>query len=220
MSDSAAVFVFGASGHAKVVIDIVERAGGARIDCIVDDDPARHGARMLGYEVVGGREALLARRRSAGTGIVAIGANPARRSVALWLASQGFDFAAARHPAAQVGREVRIGAGSVLMAGAVVNSDTRIGMHCILNTACSVDHDCDLGDAVHVAPGARLCGGVAVGAGAFIGAGAVIVPGRRVGADAIIAAGAVVLGDVPERAVVAGNPARIVRSDESTGKSG
>jgi acetyltransferase-like isoleucine patch superfamily enzyme len=87
-------------------------------------------------------------------------------------------------------------------------------MHCIVNTVASVDHDCVLGDFVHVAPGARLCGGVTVAAGAFIGAGAVVVPGRRIGADAIIAAGAVVLTDVPDGSVAAGNPARLVKTDD------
>jgi sugar O-acyltransferase (sialic acid O-acetyltransferase NeuD family) len=215
MSEKATLFLFGASGHAKVVVDIVERAGIGALGFIVDDDTARHGSRLLGYQVIGGREALLAQGARAGAALVAIGANPARRAIAAWLAAQGFQFASACHPSAQIGREVHIGGGTVAMAGAVVNSDTRIGMHCILNTACSVDHDCELGDGVHVAPGSRLCGGVKVGDGAFIGAGAVIVPGRRIGADAIIAAGAVVLKDVPERAVVAGNPGGIKQGNGS-----
>ena len=46
--------------------------------------------------------------------------------------------------------------------------------------------------------------------------GAVVVPGRRIGVDAIIAAGAVVLKDVPDRAVVAGNPAKPLNEHEST----
>lgn len=206
------IFLFGASGHAKVIADIVERSHRCKVVFIVDDAPARHGTELLGYPVVGGREALLARRRDAEAGIVSVGDNRARRALADWLAREGFAFATAVHPSALVAREVRIGAGSVLMAGAIVNPDTEIGAHCIVNTGASVDHDCRLGEGVHVAPGARLCGGVEVCPGALVGAGAVIVPGRRVGADAIIGAGAVVLSDVPERAVVAGNPAQPIRT--------
>ncbi|MDW8468605.1 MAG: acetyltransferase [Burkholderiales bacterium] len=209
------VALFGAGGHAKVVADILERAG-ARIAFVVDDDPARAGGRLLGYEVIGGREALRARRAEADAAIVAIGANAVRRAIGRWLAEQGFALARAIHPAAVVARDVRIGAGSVMMAGAVINADTEIGEHCIVNTSASVDHDCRVGDAVHIAPGARLCGGVEVGAEAFVGAGAVIAPGRRIGAGAMIAAGAVVLADVPERARVAGNPARLLPDDEPT----
>lgn len=206
------IFLFGASGHAKVIADIVERSRRCKVAFIVDDAAARHGTELLGYRVIGGREALQARRRDADAGIVSIGDNRARCAVAAWLAGEGFAFATAIHPSAQVGREVEIGPGSVLMAGAIVNPDARIGAHCIVNTGASVDHDCRLGEGVHVAPGARLCGGVEVGAGVLVGAGAVIVPGRRVGADAIIGAGAVVLSDVPERAVVAGNPAQPIRT--------
>ena len=208
MSTSQPIFIFGASGHAKVVLDIVERGGRGKVALVVDDDPARVGQMLLGYRVAGGRDELLKRGAKSGLVIVAIGANPARRSVAAWLATQGFAFASAIHPGAQIGREVHIADGTVVMAGAVINADSRIGMHCVVNTGASVDHDCNLGDGVHIAPGGRLCGGVTVGAGAFVGAGVVVVPGRSIGADAIIAAGAVVLKDVPERAVVAGNPAR------------
>lgn len=214
MSAEQTIFIFGASGHAKVVLDIVERQGRAKIAAIVDDDPGARGRKLLGYPVAGGRDELLARGARAGLVIVAIGANSPRRSVAAWLDSQGFGFASAIHPSAQIGREVRIGAGTVVMAGAAINPDSDVGMHCIVNTGASVDHDCTLGDGVHVAPGARLCGGVSVGAGAFVGAGAVIVPGRRIGADAIIAAGAVVLKDVPERTVFAGNPAKPLNEHE------
>ena len=213
MEKNHKLFLFGASGHAKVVADIVERAGGA-VTFIIDDDPARTGTRLLGYSVIGGRTELLNRKGAAGLAIVAVGVNAARLSVAEWLAGNGFAFASAIHPSAQIAREARIGAGSVVMATAAVNSDTTIGMHCIVNTGASVDHDCVLGDGVHVAPGARLCGGVRVGAGALIGAGAVVVPGIRIGADAIIAAGAVVLKDVPDGRAVAGNPARLMRYDE------
>lgn len=208
MSELQNVFLFGAGGHAKVVADIVACEGRARVALVVDDDPRRLAQLVLGHKVAGGRKELLERRAAAGLGIVAIGANAARREVAAWLAAQGFGFASALHPRAYIARAARIGAGTVAMAGAVINPDTEIGMHCVVNTAASVDHDCRLGEGVHVAPGARLCGGVTVETGAFIGAGAVVVPGRRIGAGAIIGAGAVILSDVPDGAKVAGNPAR------------
>lgn len=218
MSEAQKVFVFGASGHAKVVLDILARAG-ASVTAVFDDDPARAGQLVLGHRVAGGREALARLGAAAGRGIVAIGANGARRAVAQWLAAQGFSFASARHPAAVLGAGVRLGEGTALMAGAIVNADTTVGMHCIVNTGASIDHDCRVGDGVHIAPGATLCGGVLVGDGAFIGAGATVVPGRQIGSGAIIGAGAVVLHDVPDRALVSGNPARRHEDDEPRSRS-
>jgi acetyltransferase-like isoleucine patch superfamily enzyme len=63
-----------------------------------------------------------------------------------------------------------------------------------------------------VGPGAILTGGVAVDVRAFVGAGAVVLPNLRVGAGAIVGAGAVVTSDVEPGAVVAGNPARPLRT--------
>lgn len=134
MSDQQRIFIFGAGGHAKVVLDIVERRRSGVVVEVFDDDPAKTGQMLLGYRVAGGRNELLKRGAKAGLVIVAIGGNPARRSVAAWLASQGFAFASAIHPAAQIGREVRITAGSVVMAGTAINPDTVIGMHCIVNS--------------------------------------------------------------------------------------
>lgn len=209
MADS--VFVFGASGHAKVVIDILETAGAAKIAFVVDDAQRLHGSRLKGYPVIG-REELVAKRGSAGAGLVAIGDNAARAKVAAWLAEQGFRLASAVHPAATIAREVKIGPGTAVMAGVVINSDTVIGSHVILNTGATVDHDCTVGDGTHVGPGCHLCGGVTVGADALLGAGTTVIPGVKIGDRAVIGAGSTVLQDVPAGARMAGSPCRPVES--------
>ncbi|HMX17116.1 MAG TPA: DapH/DapD/GlmU-related protein, partial [Rhodocyclaceae bacterium] len=112
------------------------------------------------------------------------------------------------HYLAIIGRPVAICAGTVLMAGVVVNPEPRIGSHAIVNTGASVDHDCVIGDGVHVAPGCRICGEAAVGDGALLGVGAVVLPGCRVGAGAVVGAGATVTADVADGMVVVGTPAR------------
>lgn len=112
------------------------------------------------------------------------------------------------HPRAFVSPSAVVSDGTVVFPGAVVHTAARIGRVGIVNSGAIVEHDCHLEDAVHVAPGAVLCGAVRVGEGTLIGAGAVILPGCAVGARATVGAGAVVTGDVPDRAVVRGNPAR------------
>ena len=201
------VFVFGASGHAKVVIDAIERAGVAKVILVCDDDAAKHGSRLMGYPVTG-RAELLARRGEAAAGVVGIGDNTLRAGIAAWLAGQGCALTRVVHPDASIGREVEIEEGTVIMAGCVVNSGTRLGHNVIVNTGATVDHDCSVGDGVHIAPGSHVCGGVTIGARTLIGAGTTIIPGVRVGSGALIGAGSTVLKDLPDGARAGGNPCR------------
>lgn len=204
---SEAMFVFGASGHAKVVIDALRRSGGA-VTLLVDDDVRRTGDMLLGHVVAGGRDALLSARERVGRGIVAIGRNETRLAVAAWLCERGFDFGTVADPTAVISAYASVGVGTLVMAHAVVNADAGIGAHVIVNTAATVDHDCVVGDGAHLAPGVHLCGDVRVGRGTFIGAGTVVVPGVRIGAGGIIGAGSTVLADVPDGARMAGSPCR------------
>lgn len=210
MSEAGGIFVFGASGHAKVVIDALERAAAAKVLFVCDDATAKHGAVLMGYPVVGGRAELLERRSETNIGIVTIGDNPIRERVAGWLLENGCALMSVVHPSATLAREVEIGDGTVVMAGCVINSGTRVGRNVIINTGATIDHDCELGDSVHVGPGSHLCGHVSVGAGTLIGAGTTIIPGVRVGTGAIVGAGSTVLADVPDGARAGGSPCRLL----------
>lgn len=202
------IIVFGAGGHAKVVIDALERAGSHRVICLADDRPELRGQDFFGYRVVGGRSALLERNRPYPEAIAAIGHNAARLEVSTWLKQNGFALTSVIHPTACIGRGCVIGPGSFLAAGVVLNPDSSIGRAVILNTGATVDHDCMLGDVVHVAPGCHLCGNVTVGQGTMIGAGSVIIPGVRIGANVVVGAGSVVREDIADGLRVAGVPAR------------
>lgn len=210
MADS--IFVFGASGHAKVVIDILETSGSAKIAFVVDDAEPLQGGVIMGHPIVARDALVVAKRDGVDAGIVAIGSNAARARVAAWLAERGFRAASAIHPAATIARAAKIGPGTAVMAGAVVNSDSIIGAHAIINTGATVDHDCAIGDYAHIAPGCHLCGGVSVGAGTMLGVGTMVIPGVRIGANAVIGAGSTVLKDIPDGARMAGSPCRPVQS--------
>lgn len=205
------IFVFGASGHAKVVVDVIEQQGLYDIVFLVDDDPTLKGNEFYGYRVIGGKRELLEARDQICGGIVAIGSNRARIAVAQWLSDNRFPLVSAIHPFAQLGRGVAVSAGTVIMAGAVINSDTNIGRNVIVNTRASVDHDCVIGDGVHIAPGATLCGTVSVGIGSFVCAGATIIPNLTVGNNVIVGAGSTVIGNIPDNVIVVGSPAKVVK---------
>ncbi len=202
------IFIYGASGHAKVVIDIVEQQGLYEIAFLVDDDLSLKGLEFFGYPVLGGKDELLTTNDPPKKAIVAIGSNAARQKVAAWLSGNGYDRVTAIHPSAQISRGVKIGSGSVIMAGVCINADTVVGDDVIINTRASIDHDCTIADGVHLAPGSTLCGTVQVGKGSFICAGATIIPNLTLGNNVIVGAGSTVIKDVPDHLTVVGTPAK------------
>jgi acetyltransferase EpsM len=210
------LLIWGASGHARVVADIIRVAGAYEIAGFVDDQhPENAGHSFEGSTIVGGRDSLAAQReRGIAHLIVAFGHCAGRLEAARFAVSQGFTLATAIHPSAVIASSARIGAGTVIVANAVVNPHATIGENVIINTSASVDHDCVIEDGVHIAPGVRASGRVRVGAASWIGVGATIVDGRTVGSNSIIGAGAVVTDDIPSDVVAYGVPARVIRRNE------
>jgi sugar O-acyltransferase (sialic acid O-acetyltransferase NeuD family) len=208
------IVIIGSSGHAKVVIDLVEKEGKCRIAGLLDQS-REIDAETLGYRVLGKEEdlrRLLAGHALAGA-IVAIGDNFVRSQVAARVrqACPGLAFVTAVHPGAHVARGVAIGEGTVLMAGATVNPCCSIGSHCILNTNSSLDHDSVMGDFSSLAPRAAAGGDVSIGAFTAIGIGATVIHGVRIGEHTVIGAGSTVLEGVGSRQVAFGTPARVIR---------
>lgn len=192
----------GASGHAKVIIDILKKSGQS-VDFLVDaNDKIKQ---LSGIPVIHQDEYKAEQQHEL---ILSIGANQVRKRLAAFFLTR---FGKAIHPDAILASDVAIGEGTVVMAGAVVNSSTRICRHCIINTVASIDHDCQIGDYAHISPNATLCGTVSVGEGTQVGAGATVIPNVNIGSWAMIGAGAVVISDIPDHAVAVGNPARIIK---------
>ncbi len=206
------VMVFGASGHGRVVADVV-RAAGFDLAGFVDDAPDRQGTRVWGLPVVSWEECA---RREAGAGrpaiALGIGDNGARERVFERIVGGGFEVITVVHPRAVVASRARLGAGTVVMALAAVNPDAEIGEGAILNTGCVVEHDCRVGRFAHVSPNAALGGGVEVGERSHVGLGAVVLPLVKIGPDVQVGAGAAVIRDVTSGVTVAGVPARLLPS--------
>jgi acetyltransferase EpsM len=207
------LLIWGASGHAKVVADIVRRAGVFEVAGYLDDiNPHPPDATFLGAPLYTSVTALAA-VRSMGVDhlILGIGNCEERLRLAPVAREHGFSLATAVHPCAVVAEDVRMGAGTVVMGGAVINPGAVLGENVIVNTGAVVDHDCIVEDGAHICPGTRLAGDVTVGRGAWIGIGATVIEKVRIGAGALVGGGAVVIRDVPENARVAGVPARILK---------
>jgi sugar O-acyltransferase (sialic acid O-acetyltransferase NeuD family) len=195
--------ILGAGGHAKVVIDALQRAEPASGVEVWDEDLSKSGATVLGFQVRAPIGGLLRRRCH-----VAIGENAARLRLGEAVVAAGGSLVSIIHPAAQVSTHAGIMEGAFIAAQAVVAPGARVGRGAIVNHGAIVDHDCEIGDWAHIAPGAILGGGVRVGTGCLVGSGAKLLPGVSVGEGATVGSGAVVLRDVRTNITVAGVPAR------------
>lgn len=195
------VLVIGGGGHAKVVVATLAAAG-YQVAAVLDDNPATWGSTVLGVPVLGGVSEL---KTASGLAVLAIGSNEARRRIAK--AYPEVRWLSVVHPQAHVHESVRLGKGTVVFAGAVIQPDAVVGEHVIVNTGATIDHDCLVEDFVHLAPGVHLAGGVALGEGAFMGIGSVAIPRTRVGSWSTVGAGGVVIRPIPERVTAVGVPA-------------
>ncbi|MDA0747988.1 MAG: NeuD/PglB/VioB family sugar acetyltransferase, partial [bacterium] len=185
MSVPVKVIGLGAGGHAKLVIDTLQEIGIFEIVGLVDPRQELWMTSVLGVRVLGGDEQLLEYHNRGVThvfvGVGSVGDTAVRRRVYMKAVEMGFAVISAVHPGAQVARSARLGAGTVVMAQAVVGPDARLGENVAVNSGALVEHDCVIGNHVQVASGARLGGSVRVGAGAHIGIGASVRQGIEIG---------------------------------------
>jgi sugar O-acyltransferase (sialic acid O-acetyltransferase NeuD family) len=207
-----AIIIYGAGGHGRLLLEMMERGGVGPIAGFVDEDPSLHGTKVEGIPVLGSPERLpmLIRALHIHRAVLGVGDNAARRRMAEHARSLSLRLLKVIHPSATIAVSSVVGEGSVVLAGAIIGSHAKVGECNIINTRASVDHDCQTGDYVHVAPAATLCGNVSVCDGAFIGAGATIIPELCIGDESIVGAGATVIRDVASHTTVVGCPARVI----------
>lgn len=201
--------IYGAGGHSKVIIDLAECLG-YTVNKLFDDFPEK--AHLLPktdkMDLSSTKEEFFSDDDPM---IIAIGDNHVRRELANKLNPR---FEILVHPSAVVSHYASLGEGTVVMAGGIVQAGAKVGQHVIINTGALVDHDNIIGDFAHISPNVSLAGHVEIGEGTHIGAGASVIPTVKVGRWCTIGAGAVIIRDVPDFAVVVGNPGRIIKYNE------
>lgn len=202
------LIIIGAGGYGREVCQVVEDLDPAwNVLGFLDDREELHGGTVRDLPVLGGVEAVDEHPDAALA--VAVGSPAGRRAVVERLGDLPAErFPVLVHPRAWVGNHVAVGIGTVVLAGAAVSTDIRIGRFACLNKNCIVGHDAVLGDFTTISPGASISGFVTLGEGCDIGANSVVVQGRSVGAGTVVGAGAVVTSDLPPGVTAVGVPAR------------
>jgi sugar O-acyltransferase (sialic acid O-acetyltransferase NeuD family) len=203
-----------------VVLDSLQTGALSCTMVILDPDRSLWSRDVMGIPVVGD-DSLLPDLVDRGAshfivGLGTTGNNEPRRRLFLLGMSHGLKPLAVVHPRSICSPWATLGPGVQVLAGAIVNAGARIGTNAIVNTGAVIEHDCVIGDHVHVATGAVLAGSVQIGSAAHIGCGATVREGIRIGERAVVGAGAVVVKDVGTAQVVAGVPARPLRSKSMT----
>ena len=207
---SQGIVLIGGGEHARVVIEAIRSGAGAQdLLGFVDPEPCEETARRVGVARLGGEEALDRYEGALGLlGFAALDTRSRREEAVRRLTPRLGGWAVAVHGSAWVSPTATVGEGSVIMAGAVVQTGARIGAHCVVNTGAIVEHDVVLGDHAQLAPGVTLGGAAHIGAATYIGLGALVRDHIVVGAGATVGMGAVVVRDVAAGARVMGVPAR------------
>lgn len=205
--------IIGGGGHGREVLDVVEALnatgrGAWNVLGFLDDGHPdldlleRRGARHLGPT---DRLADLAAPY-----VIAIGDGGVRRRIDERFRRAGLESPTLVHPSATLGREVRLGPGTVVAAGARLTTNVTVGRHVHVNVNATVSHDVVLGDYVTVSPGVNVSGAVVVGDEVLLGTGAVLNQGLRIGSRTTVGSGAVVTRSLPADVTAVGVPARPV----------
>ena len=208
------LIIFGAQYQAKVVIDIVERVGEHKIVGLIDNvKPV--GASLLGHNILGVDANLfeIISKYEVTHALVGIGDNFRRWKVAQFLRTNfpTVHIATAIHPSAVIAKDVEIGEGTSVMAGAIINPSCRVGRFCIVNTRASLDHDCVMGDFSTLGPGVVTGGNCSLGRWSAIGIGAALKHGVSVGEHSVVGGGSMVMRNIEPKMVAYGVPARQIR---------
>ncbi|KMY46266.1 acetyltransferase [Bacillus sp. FJAT-27916] len=199
------LLIIGASGHGRVVADIALKMNKWKTIAFLDDDLNIKAS--MGIEVIGTTKDILTYVKDFDI-FVGLGNNGTRRKIQEILVASGASIPIIVHPNAVIGTQVKLGEGTTVMAGAVINCCTEIGQGCIVNTGSSIDHDTIIEDYVHISPGVHLAGAVKIGRDSWIGIGSTVINNITITSRCKIGAGAVVIKDITEPGTYIGVPAR------------
>lgn len=187
------VILFGAGGHARSCIDVIEQEGTFHIVGLVGKE-SEVGNEVNGYRVVADETNVSDLKHQANFALVAVGqilSPELRIKLKDQIIQAGFELATVIAPTAYISPSAVIGAGTIVMHGAILNTGVQVGQNCIINSKALLEHDVSVKDNVHISTGAILNGKVSIDEGCFVGSGAVLKEGIIIGQRTVIGMGTI-----------------------------
>lgn len=201
------LILIGAGGHAHACIDVIEQHGGYQIAGLIGmpDERQNH---HFGYAVIGTDDDLPEFAKTIPHALITLGQikTPAHRiRIYAQVVKLGFQLPKIISPRAYVSRHATVGAGTIVMHGAIINAGARVGKNCIINTRALIEHDATIADHCHISTGAIINGNTMIRTGSFVGSGSIIKEGASIGQNCLVGMGLAVRHNLPDNAQFAGH---------------
>lgn len=215
------ILIFGASGHAKMIIDIIEKNNNYRIKGFIDSYKPLNEV-ISDYKIIGRLNDIpdLIKVLNIDGIVIAIGDNYTRQKVTVDIKNvdSQLKFVSIIHPSAVIASDVIIDDGSVIMANTVVNAGAKIGKNCIINTASTLGHDSVMQDFSSLASGVTIAGGVKIGICSAICLRAILIQNIVIGNNTVIGAGSLVLKSIGNLKQAFGSPIDTIKDRKANSK--
>ena len=204
------LLILGARTFAPVVADLVSEIRGFRVVAFVENlERDRCQSELEGLPILWVDD--IAHLAESHVAVCALGSTQ-RQHFIEQVAAYDISFVTLVHPSANVSTKSRLNEGTVVSPASVISAFCQVGRHVLVNRGALIGHNVEIGDYVTVGPGANIAGFCHIGEATYVGMGAVVLNQLTIGAHCVVAAGALVNKDVPDNVVVAGSPARVVKT--------
>ena len=208
------ILIYGAGGLGREILTLIRALSDFEVIGFIDDS-VRRGTEVKGVKVLGGEEVLQGFDGKVNV-VLALGDPVAKSMRAKRMDKRYLQYPALVHPSAvlQDPDSIQLGSGCIIGAGVILTTDIQIGEHTLININSTVGHDTRIGRCTSIMPGVNIAGEVIVGNEVLIGSGASLINRVIIGDRATVGMGAVVLRDVVAGNVVAGVPAKPIKSNQ------
>jgi sugar O-acyltransferase (sialic acid O-acetyltransferase NeuD family) len=209
------LLIVGAGSVGGFISYNISEFGTYEIVGFLDDDETKLGKVLFGHEVLGTTNDIdrhLSKHSSLAV-VIGIASPLVKMIIAERLANTPLLFPNFISKSSWLSERVKLGKGVIIYPGVSINYDTVIEDFSIINMNCAVGHNCKISRYSTLAPAVKMAGHTLLKEGADVGIGAATIQNIIIGKYALVGGQSMVIKDVPDHAVVVGNPARVIKNN-------